>query len=189
MYWELQTKWRRTIEQGIGWKLLKVQNSVRFEKPLFPCGSDGKESTCNAGDLGLIAGCRRPSGEGNGYPLRYPCLENSMDRRTWQALGSQSLGLRVRPDWETNSFTFAKPLGIFPTESFCKYWYMIHVSVLNTWWKTIYTKKFTFKIRKNRMKIHKIIKMANGKALWVLYPLKFQMSLKFVISKKMRTFW
>ena len=106
--------------------------------------------------------------------------------RLW---GHSLWALRVRPDWETNSFTFAKPLGIFPTESFCKYWYMIHVSVLNTWWKTIYTKKFTFKIRKNRMKIHKIIKMANGKALWVLYPLKFQMSLKFVISKKMRTFW
>ena len=61
---------------------------------------------------------------------------------------------------------------------------MIHVSVLNTWWKTIYTKKFIFKMGKNRMKIHKIIKMANGIGLWVLYPLKFQMSLKFVNFQK-----
>ena len=51
----------------------------------FPGGSDGKESTCNAGDQGLIAGSRRSPGEGNGYPLQYSCLENSMDRRNWWA--------------------------------------------------------------------------------------------------------
>ena len=37
----------------------------------FPCGSDGKESTCNAGDLGLIPGSRRSPGEGKGYTLQY----------------------------------------------------------------------------------------------------------------------
>ena len=36
----------------------------------FPCGSAGKESTCNAGDLGLIPGLGRPPGEGKGYPLQ-----------------------------------------------------------------------------------------------------------------------
>ena len=46
----------------------------------FPSGSDGKESTCIARDLGLIPGLGRFPGEGNGYPLQYPCLENSMDR-------------------------------------------------------------------------------------------------------------
>ena len=46
---------------------------------LFPCGSAGKESTCNAGDLGLIPGMGRSPGEGNGYPLQYSGLENSMD--------------------------------------------------------------------------------------------------------------
>ena len=51
----------------------------------FPGGSDGKESTCNAGDLGLISGSGRSPGEGNGYPLHYSCLENPMDRGAWRA--------------------------------------------------------------------------------------------------------
>ena len=42
-------------------------------------GSDGKESTCNAGNLGLIPGLGRSPGEGKGYPLQYSGLENSMD--------------------------------------------------------------------------------------------------------------
>ena len=45
----------------------------------FPCGSAGKESACNAGDLGSIPGLGRSSGEGKGYPLQYSGLENSMD--------------------------------------------------------------------------------------------------------------
>ena len=45
----------------------------------FPCGSAGKESTCNAGDLGSISGLGRSPGEGKGYPLQYSGLENSMD--------------------------------------------------------------------------------------------------------------
>ena len=44
----------------------------------IPCGSIGKESSCNAGDLSLIPGLGR-SGEGKGYPLQYSGLENSMD--------------------------------------------------------------------------------------------------------------
>ena len=47
----------------------------------LPGGSDSKESACNAGDPGLIPGSRRSPGEGNGNPLQYSCLENSMDRR------------------------------------------------------------------------------------------------------------
>ena len=46
----------------------------------FPGGSDGKESACNAGDLGSIPGLGRSPGEGKGYPLQYSGLENSMDR-------------------------------------------------------------------------------------------------------------
>ena len=42
--------------------------------------SDGNESACYAGDLGLIPGLRRSPGEVNGYPLQYFCLESSMDR-------------------------------------------------------------------------------------------------------------
>ena len=45
----------------------------------FPCGSTGKESTCNAGALGSIPGLRRSFGEGKGYPLQYSGLENSRD--------------------------------------------------------------------------------------------------------------
>ena len=45
----------------------------------FSGGSDNKESTCNVGDLGSIPGLGRSPGEGNGYPLEYPCLENFMD--------------------------------------------------------------------------------------------------------------
>ena len=51
----------------------------------FPGGSDGKESACNAGDLGLIPGSGRTPGKGNGYPLQYSCPENSMDRGAWWA--------------------------------------------------------------------------------------------------------
>ena len=50
-----------------------------------PGGSDGKESTLNAGDLGLIPGSGRSPGGGNGNPLQYPYLENPMDRGAWQA--------------------------------------------------------------------------------------------------------
>ena len=45
----------------------------------FPCGSDRKEATCNVGDLGSVPGLGRSPGEGNGYPLQYSGLENSMD--------------------------------------------------------------------------------------------------------------
>ena len=47
---------------------------------ILPGGSDSKESACNAGDSGLIPGSEKSPGEGNGNPLKYSCLENSMDR-------------------------------------------------------------------------------------------------------------
>ena len=47
--------------------------------------SVGKESACNAGDLGSISGLGRSPGEGNGNPLKYSCLENPMDKGAWQA--------------------------------------------------------------------------------------------------------
>jgi len=51
----------------------------------FTGGSDGKDSACNAGDLGSIPGLGRSPGEGNGNPLQYSCLKNSMKRGAWQA--------------------------------------------------------------------------------------------------------
>ena len=54
----------------------------------FPGGSDSKESACNAGDVSSTPGSGRFPGEGNGYPLQYPCLENSMNRGTqWATWG------------------------------------------------------------------------------------------------------
>ena len=52
---------------------------------VFPGGSDGKDSTCSAGDLGLIPGSGQSPGAGHGNPLQYSCLENSMDRGAWWA--------------------------------------------------------------------------------------------------------
>ena len=51
----------------------------------FPGGSDGVESACSAGHLGLSPGSGRCPGEGKGYPLQYSCLKNSMDRGACQA--------------------------------------------------------------------------------------------------------
>ena len=56
----------------------------------LPCGSAGKESTCNVGDLGSIPGLGRSSGEGKGYPLQYSGLENSMDCRVHGVAKSQT---------------------------------------------------------------------------------------------------
>ena len=49
----------------------------------FPGGSDGKESACNADDLGSIPGLGRSPGEGKRYPFQYSGLENSMDPGPW----------------------------------------------------------------------------------------------------------
>ena len=54
-------------------------------EPKPPGGSDGKESACDAGDLGSIPGLGRSPGEGNGYPIQYSGPQNSMDRGAWQA--------------------------------------------------------------------------------------------------------
>ena len=70
---------------------------------LFPGGSDGKESTCSVGDLGLIPGLGRSSGGGYGNPLQYSCLENSWTEEPGRL---QSLGLqRAGHDWVTKHRT------------------------------------------------------------------------------------
>ena len=52
---------------------------LSFITESFPCGSAGKESAYNEGDLGSIPGLGRSLGEGRGYPLQYTGLKNSMD--------------------------------------------------------------------------------------------------------------
>ena len=64
--------------QGVGYNIV----SKPFQ---LPGGSDGKESSSNAGDLGLIPGLGRSLGEMNDNPLQYSCLENPMDREAWWA--------------------------------------------------------------------------------------------------------
>ena len=74
----------------------------------FPGGSDSKQAACTVGDLSLIAGLGTSPGEGNGYPLQYSYLENSMDREAWQAAvhgGSQ----RVRHNSMTNTYLLTYP--------------------------------------------------------------------------------
>ena len=56
----------------------------------FPGISDSKESACSVGDPSLITGSGRTPGERNGYPLQYPCLENSIDRGVCRAVKPKS---------------------------------------------------------------------------------------------------
>ena len=62
---------------------IKVINlSIKYTNSSgFPGGSEGRESTCNAGDLGSIPGLGKPLGGGHGNPLQYSCLENTHGQR------------------------------------------------------------------------------------------------------------
>ena len=103
--------WFGTLLQSFNiwsWTFLMSLNILPLKTCLgiFPSGSAGKESTCNAGDtgdVGSIPGLGRSPGGGSGNHLQYSCLENSMDRGAWWAMvrGSQ----RVRQDWVTNAKT------------------------------------------------------------------------------------
>ena len=73
----------------------------------FPCGLEGKVSTCNVGDPGSIPELGRSPGEGNGNPLQYSCLENPMDRGAWKAAGHG-----ISKSWtRLSDFTFTKVMG------------------------------------------------------------------------------
>ena len=75
----------------------------------LPHSSVSKESTCNARDLGSVPGFGRSSGEGNGNPLQYSCLENPMDRGAWQATVHEVA--RVRHDLATKPSPPPPPLA------------------------------------------------------------------------------
>ena len=72
----------------IGILLTRGIENVSYESNKYilngppPGGSDGKESACNAGDLGSVPGSGSPPGERNGYPLQYSCLKNSHGQRS-----------------------------------------------------------------------------------------------------------
>ena len=73
---------RRTAVCQIRWRRDRLPTPMSLG---FPCGSAGKESACNAGDLGSTSGSGRSPGGGNGNPLQHSCLENPMDRGAWRA--------------------------------------------------------------------------------------------------------
>jgi len=54
-----------------------------YRAKAFPDGSDSKEFVCSVGDPGSVSGLGRSPGEGNGYPLQYSCLGNTMARVSW----------------------------------------------------------------------------------------------------------
>ena len=73
--------------------ILSIKHVILIGTP-YTVGSDGKESACSAGDLGLIPASGIFPGEGDGSPLQYSCLGNLMDGEPG---GIQSMGLqRVR---------------------------------------------------------------------------------------------
>ena len=76
----------------------------------FLLSSVGKESSCSAGDLGSFPGSGRSSGEGNGNPLQYSCLENPMDRAAWQATVHSVT--RVRHDLALSFFLSFSKYGL-----------------------------------------------------------------------------
>ena len=88
----------------------------------FPCGSAGKEFTCNAGDLGSIPGLGKSPGEGNGYPLQHSGLENSMDciihgvekeldMTEWLSLSTRQKHLKLLFTWSCNRMPKILSLG------------------------------------------------------------------------------
>ena len=91
----------------------------------FPGGSDGKESACNAGDLGSIPVSGRSPGKGKGHPLHYSCLGNPMDRGAWWAtvcgvtrsqawLSNTHSGVECWVIWQSYFYFFEKPPVCFP---------------------------------------------------------------------------
>ena len=88
-------------------------------------GSDSKESTCNAGDLGVIPGLGRSPGGGHGYPLQYSCLENPQGQRSlvgtvhtvaksWTGLKRLSLSIFSRPGIWNHTCDHQFPLPSMP---------------------------------------------------------------------------
>ena len=87
--------------QACGWLLVLVVASMTNGLHLR---LRHQESACQCKNMGLIPGLGRFPGKGNGYPLWYSFLENSMDRGVWQATVHRVT--RVGYDWVTNTFTF-----------------------------------------------------------------------------------
>ena len=75
----------RGVGWGVRWEGGSKGRGHMYTYGGFPGSSDGNESACSVGDLGLIPGLGRSPGEGNGNPLQYSCLGNPTDGGAWQA--------------------------------------------------------------------------------------------------------
>ena len=90
---------------------LSTKTSILSYFHAFPVGWNDKESIYNVGVLGSIPGLGRSPGEGNGNPLQYSCLKNSMDRGAWRATvhGVKKLDMT---EWLTLTFILWTPCSI-----------------------------------------------------------------------------
>ena len=93
----------------------------------FPCGSDGKESTCNAGDLGSLPGLGRSPGGGHGNPLQYSCLENPHGQMSLMGYSPQGhkdsdMHERLSTAQHIRNYSSGKPLPTIPNPFHPFYW-------------------------------------------------------------------
>ena len=112
-----------TIHDGLLLASIKINLSLTYTD--LPWWLIGKESACNAGDVGSITESGRSPGEGNGNPLAYSCLENPTDRGTWQAtvhgvresghdwalMHTQSLSIKHQPQGKDCQFSSVQLLS------------------------------------------------------------------------------
>ena len=113
IHWQCRRPWFNSWVREIHWRRDRLSTPVFLG---FPCGSAGKKSACNAGDLGLILGLGRPPGEGKGYPLQHSGLENSMDSIVHGVAKSRTrLGdFHLHWLWYQCWYAHGMPLGVFP---------------------------------------------------------------------------
>ena len=99
------------VTKHIDWisDILLIISQILKKRPFlyspegFHGSSDGRESVCKAEDLGLILGLGRSLGGGNGNPLQYSCLENSMSKASWRATWSPCRSVGPK-EWLTLTF-------------------------------------------------------------------------------------
>ena len=127
----LENPWMRSLVDYSPWghKELGTTEQLHFFKftsiptVCFPGGSDSTESTCNAGDLGLIPGLGRSPGGGNGNPLQYSFLENPMDRDPSRL---QSMELhRAGHDWATKHTAYTPQSTLTLTHQWLRWSYSL----------------------------------------------------------------
>ena len=102
---------------------MKMAHAQQLAVELLPCslrraapdGSAGKETACNAGDVGSTPGLVRFLGGVNGNPLQYSCWENSINRGAWSATvhGITESDVTEHPHWEDEFLTYCCLLSVY----------------------------------------------------------------------------